>query len=165
MTSKFLSTIIFTLATLIACNDSKTSNHTENEQSFDATQIQDSLKAIIHIVFDNSETTNLSVALSPFLTDSSFLFISNAQRFNYYELKKSEEEYFATLQKQSFDFPFQNFKVIDKDNSIATLIGTMKSTLKNGEVQKSKIAETIIFRRINNIWKIVGGHESTSPIN
>lgn len=157
---KKLIPVFLTIIFLYSCNSNRVNNHETSEHSLNAEQIQDSLKTIVQIVFKNSETLNLEKALSPFLATDEFQFISNGQKFSFNDLKKIETEYFSTLKQQSFNFTDQNFNVINQDNAIATLIGTLTAVQKDGLIQKSNIAETIIFKKINGAWKIVGGHES-----
>ena len=158
--------LIFMVATLTALTSCNFNNREQiNDVMETSTQIQDSLKAIIHTVFDNSEELNLESAFTPFWNDSNFFFVSNGIKSSYNELKKAEEEYFSSLKQQSFNFPFQNFEVINQDNAITNLVGTMIAVQKDGTTQKSNIAETIVFKKINNTWKIVSGHESYSPAN
>ena len=94
------------------------------------------------------------------MTTNDFLFISNGQALTFQALKKSESEYFSDLKQQSFNFTYKNFDIIDQDNAIANLVGILTAMPKDGPIQKYNIAETIIFKRLNGVWKIIGGHES-----
>ena len=152
--------LLLTVSFLLSCNDKNTQRQDAIRQSGNTELIQDSLKAIVQIVFKNSEELNLEKALMPFLTTADFLFISNTQMLTFQDLKKSESEYFSTIRKQSFNFSYQHFEIINQDNAIGNLIGTLTVIQKDGLSQKYNIAETIIFKKINGIWKIVGGHES-----
>jgi len=152
--------ILLNVFLLSACNDRNTQSQDSNGQNVTKGQIQDSLNSIVQVVFKNSEQLNLEMALTPFLTTNDFFFISNGQRLTFQTLKKSESEYFSGLKKQSFNFTYKNFDIINQDNAIVNLVGTLIAIPKDGHNQKYNIAETIIFKRVNSGWKIVGGHES-----
>lgn len=143
-----------------ACTTNRDRNDESSGQNLNKEQIQDSLKAIVKTVFKNSETLNLDKALSPFITNDEFLFVSNGQKLSFDQLKNIETEYFSTLKQQIFNFTDQTYDVINDENAIAILIGTATAIQKDGLTVNTNIAETIIFKKIDGIWKIVGGHES-----
>ena len=163
MNARRLFLLSLVMIILFACNNKRAIDSESSGQSLNAEQIKDSLKAIVYKVFKNSETLNLEMALSPFLTTDDFLFISNGQKFSFNELKQIEAEYFSNLRQQSFNFTDQTYDVINNENAIVTLLGTLTATQKDGVVIKNNIAETILFKKINGIWKIIGGHESYFP--
>lgn len=115
---------------------------------------------MVNTVFKNSETLNLDKALSPFITNDEFLFVSNGQKLSFDQLKRNETEYFSTLKQQTFNFTDQTYEVINDENAMAILIGTSTAIQKDGFTVNTNMAETINFKKIDGIWKIVGGHES-----
>jgi ketosteroid isomerase-like protein len=123
---------------------------------------KDSLEEIIRTVFDNSGKLNLDGVFESFCNDSSFIFMSNGIRLNYNEFKEFQGGYFSNLRQQEFKFPFNSINQINQDNAIVHLVGSVNLKWKNGKIENLNIAETLIFKKTDESWKIVGGHESYS---
>lgn len=122
--------------------------------------IRDTMNAIIETVFSNSEKLDADNSLSRFLQTEEFSFISNGQVVSFKDLKELEKKYFETLKSQDYQFGRQHSEILSDDCAITELSGTLVSVPKEGQTIKFRIAETLIFKKINGIWQIASGHES-----
>ena len=123
----------------------------------------------IKISFDKltefSEKAQLDSFLSYYNNSPTFVhFSSDGKMRNYEELKKICTEYYNALEKQKLTTIQEKINVIDTDLAVIGWTGNIVAQFKNGDIMKmNNYSITNLFKKIENKWKIIHSHASSSP--
>jgi len=140
-----------------SCGTKNESSITENEKEL----IKAELQSLMNQMIQNNEIGNLEKSIEPYLDYPEFISITNGEISNYNELRNAHEEYFEVLKSQEFSESTFSYTFLNNENVIVTWGCTALVEMKNE--QKMKIepyTATLIFKKVNDLWKIVYAHGS-----
>jgi hypothetical protein len=152
-------TFIFTFLTLFSCKNESSELTTEEKE----TAKKEILAQVEKIVLGAAQL-NIEMAMGPYSSSTDFLVINPDGTFlNYNGMKEVNTESFKQLNSMEFSTKNEEFRFLTKNKVPLTWYGKNKFELKSGEKMKiDSYVGTMLFEKINNEWKIVYAHESTS---
>jgi len=148
--------IVLTLTFFFSCQNNQKGSLTSERLN----AIRQTITNKLDTVFLDSVDIDLDKSLRPLWNSPDFVYLANGESYTYDQLRQIEIENLSSFKKQKFDFPSKEMDIINDTIAIVSLQGKMVTTLKNDSVETLPVAETIIFKRIDNDWKAVRVHES-----
>lgn len=111
-----------------------------------------------------NKNMDMSNFILPFWDSPEFMFsgmdgsVSNLQ-----EMKKSVSEVFNSIAKREMTITGEKWIIIDRENALCSFQGKAENSLKaGGKLFEDPFAVTLLYKKIDNQWKIVYGHESST---
>lgn len=161
--------LLFTSTLFSGCknqNKSKEQNSLSSEMSTEEKEIvKKEISAVGKFVIENAAKLDPETAMKPYLNDPEFLVINTDATYgDYAKMRTSNIEAF----KQLFSFKQttikEEFRFLTKMEVLYTWFGKNEIELKTGgKITNESYIGTMLFKKINNKWKIVYAHESASP--
>lgn len=152
-------TLIFTFLTLFSCKK-ESFELTSEEKETAKIEISSQVEKIVA----GAGQLNIEMAMGPYSNSTDFLVINPDGTFlNYNGMKEVNTESFKQLNSMEFSTKNEEFRFLTKNKVLLTWYGKNKFELKSGEKMKiDSYVGTMLFEKINNEWKIVYAHESSS---
>lgn len=161
--------VLFNAALFVGCtNETKSTKPNSNEAEMTTEEKEISKKEISDIgkfVIDNAAKLDVETAMKPYLNGTDFLVINPDGSYgDYAKMKESNIEAFKSLASFKQTTIKEEFRFLTKTEVLYTWFGKNEIQLKTGEkITNESYIGTMLFKKINNEWKIVYAHESASP--
>ena len=154
--SIILTTFIF------AC---QTSSNKEN-QTMDKEKIKSEIIQTENELLETYRQGDFMKALAIEVESPDFRAIVNGRIDNYSTLSERYKKVAAEKLVRSMDYQIetQDFNIINADNVLVTLRVKLVTTMSDGNVSSKPLTETILWQRIDNLWKIGHYHATEIPI-
>lgn len=167
-TVNLLTAVIFLM--LFATSSCKNPNNsTDYRQSTEISSDEKEIikKAIsdrIEEIIKGAKELDVDAAIKPYSNDADFRIVNpDASVTDLQTMKNAQTEAFKTLASLNFRTTKQDFTFLTKNLVICTWTGSNEFELKTGEKMKiDPYVGTMIFRKIDNEWKIIYAHETTA---
>ncbi|MDP4261695.1 MAG: nuclear transport factor 2 family protein [Bacteroidota bacterium] len=132
----------------------------------DKKQIIAEVKKIPDAILHYAKIARADSLLQCYADSDEFLAVSSDGKMrNYDEFKKLNTEYYGLLKEQELSTTREAFHVIDANLVILGWTGNITAFFRNGDTMTMKeYSVTTIFRKIDNIWKVIHSHESCLPV-
>lgn len=152
-------TFILTSLSLFSCKN-ESSELTSKEKE----TIKKEISAQVEKIVKGAGQLNIEMAMSPYSNASDFLVVNPDGTFlDYNGMKEANTESFKQLNSMKFVTKNEQFKFLTKNKVLLTWYGQNEFEMKTGEKMKiESYVGTMLFKKIDNEWKIVYAHESAS---
>lgn len=108
-----------------------------------------------------AEQLNLDKAISSVLENDKGSFIRDGELLmTRKDVLDVFKEAYARLQKQDIEVGRQNVIVLSHDIALLIGEGTSSATTTDGRTFSSRWAETVVYVRVDNEWKVLHAHQS-----
>jgi hypothetical protein len=147
------------LLLLIVCFSCATNNKPVSETQKE--KIKGEIKEVVNTFFKGCEDVNMDVILRTCLNSPEFIYINNGYAFSYKECMDIFKPVFASMINQKITIVDEKF--IFPDNSTVYYSNHCKSltNYKDGHaILQDPTVMLLIFKKIDNSWKIIYGVES-----
>jgi ketosteroid isomerase-like protein len=123
------------------------------------------VKEAVDVIVKNSEQGNLEASLAPYWNSPDFIaFNSDGTMWDFDAFRKADVEYFAMMTSQKITTLQDAVRILSRDVVIYAWRLRFDMTLKYGRMMSMGPAGlTLVFKRMNNEWKVVYSHESSLP--
>ena len=157
-----MGTLIMFSFTLTSCQN-ESSNYEWSQQ--DKETAKKEISIVVNGVIKSAEITDFQSASKPYLNSPEFTIINPDGTIDDYanfeingkEAFKQMTSYFQTTINEEYRF-------LNKDIVLYTWIGKAQIELKTGEkMDFESYVGTMLFKKINNEWRITFAHETASP--
>jgi len=158
----FTGTIILFSLTLTSCqNQSAEFEWTEKEKEIAKKEISNVAKVII----ESAEKVDIQSALEPYLNSPEFMVVNpDGSIDNYDNFKINGTESFKQFTSYNQTTIKEEYRFLNKGLVLYTWIGKAEIVLKTGEKMNfDSYVGTMLFRKLNNKWRITYVHETASP--
>jgi len=158
----FTGTIILFSLTLTCCqNQSAEFEWTEKEKEIAKKEISNVAKVII----ESAEKVDIQSALEPYLNSPEFMVVNpDGSIDNYDNFKINGTESFKQFTAYNQTTIKEEYRFLNKGLVLYTWIGKAEIVLKTGEKMNfDSYVGTMLFRKLNNKWRITYVHETASP--
>jgi hypothetical protein len=110
----------------------------------------------------STEVGNFEKAIEHYANDPQFISVNiSGEISDYNSFLESNKGFFDVLDHQTFDKKDTKFTFIDSETVILTYSASALATLKdNQQLKVDPFASTLVFRRIDDSWKVTYTHES-----
>jgi ketosteroid isomerase-like protein len=170
-------TKLFSIPALVLCSilvftscknstDNKTSQDTINQMTdIEKEAAKKEISNVGKFVIENAAKLDVETAIKPYLNDSTFLVVNPDGSFGSFEkMKTTNIEAFKQLASFKQTTINEQFRFLTRTEVLYTWFGKNELQLKTGEkVTNESYVGTMLFKKINNEWKIAYAHESASP--
>ena len=105
-----------------------------------------------------------NAALKPYADEKDFMIVTpEGQIQNYAEMQKYQQQSMEQAKSMQFETVKHDFTFLEKDLVICTWSGINEFEMKTGEKFRiDPYVGTMIFRKINDDWKIIYAHETAN---
>ena len=142
---------------LISCGTKTGSILTENEKE----TIKSELQLLMNQFIQNNEIGNVEKAIEPYLDSPEFMSISNGQISDYKNFMIANKQYFEALESQKFAESAMIYTFINKETVVITWgCSTLIQMKDEQEIKIDPYTATFIFKKVNELWKIIYCHGS-----
>ena len=161
---KNLTIVIIISAILFYSCQTKTNN--SNNNIMDKEKIKSEIIQTENSLLETYRKGDFMKALAIEVESPDFRAIVNGRIDNYSTLSERYKKVAADKIIKSMDYQIedQNFNFINADNVLVTLKVKLSTTMSDGNVSSKPLAETILWQRIDNLWKIGHYHATEIPI-
>lgn len=149
---------------LLSCGLQTGSNITETEKE----TIKLELQSLMNEMISNYESGNYAKSIEPYLNSPEFHSITNGQVFDYETFILENKQFFEALDSQKYSDSTFGYTFLNREDVIVTWGCTAHIQMKNGyEIRLDPYTATLIFKKVDNSWRVVYGHGSGvfTPIN
>ena len=144
---------------LIACVSCGTNNKPLSDAQKE--KIKKEVKAVTDTFFKACEEVNFDVALGTFFNSPDFVYINNGYAFNYKECVDVFRPVFSTFLNQKITIVDEKYSFPDNSTVLYSNHSKSLTNYKDGHaVLQDPTVMLLIFKKINNAWKIIYGVES-----
>lgn len=147
-------------------DNSKELNNLSSEMTNEEKEIaKKEISDVGAFVIENAIKLDVETAMKPYLNDAEFLVVNPDGTYaDYAKMKTSNIETFEQLSSFKQTTIKEEFRFITKTDVLYTWFGKNEIELKIGEkITNESYIGTMLFKKINDEWKIVYAHESASP--
>lgn len=128
-------------------------------------KIKAEIEQTLNQLLDTYRQGDFMKALSIEVESPDFRAIVNGRIDNYLTLaerykKYSEEKLFKSM---DYQIESQDFNFINAENVLTTLIVKLTTTMSDGTIITKPLAETILWQRIENNWRLGHYHATEIP--
>ncbi len=142
---------------LLSCGLQTGSNITDTEKE----TIKSELQSLMSEMILNNESGNYEKSIEPYLNSPEFCSITNGQISDYKTFIVANEQYFEALKSQKYSDSTFGYTFLNKENVIVTWGCTARIQMKNEQEMKlDPYTATLIFKKVDNSWRVVYGHGS-----
>jgi ketosteroid isomerase-like protein len=121
------------------------------------------IKEVVNLIFQGLEKLDVEKAFQPYLNTSDFiLFTVYGNMVDYQGAKNEHTAWFKTLSSIKVTTIREKFRFLPDNTVIYPWFGKFEITLKAGQQVTVDFGVTMIFRKINNQWKVV--YQQTSQV-
>ena len=155
-----VSILVLTTAMLFSCAQKSNSNLSEEQKK----QIKSEIQPVIEQIHDaaaKEDTTKLYEAFS--FTDNDFTYVETSGAFfDKTAYKNMVYQFYAPLTSEIIAKGTEKYTYLSSDNVLWSYSGALIATYKTGqEVRYEPFGMTILFRKVDDKWKVVFLQEST----
>ena len=144
---------------LIACVSCGTNNKPLSDAQKE--KIKKEVKAVTDTFFKACEEVNFDVALGTFFNSPDFVYINNGYAFSYKECVDVFRPVFSTFLNQKITIVDEKYSFPDNSTVLYSNHSKSLTNYKDGHaVLQDPTVMLLIFKKINNAWKIIYGVES-----
>ena len=157
-------TLITIIATLVFCSCQTTSNNSNNN-TMDKEKIKSEIIQTENDLLETYRLGDFMKALAIEVESPDFRAIVNGRIDNYSTLAERYKKVTADKLIKSMDYQIENqdFNFINADNVLVTLKVKLLTTMSDGNVISKPLAETILWQRIENKWRLGHYHATEIP--
>ena len=150
----YLCTMVFAMS----CNNATDLPLSDSEKA----TLMNEVKPVLTQIIQGSESGNIDKALEPYWNAPEFISVGNGQVNDFNGFKDGNKQYFEVLDSQKFTEKDTKYTFLDNKTVIATWCGTGLASLKDSQkLNIDPYVATLVFRKMNEGWKVVYTHEST----
>jgi hypothetical protein len=121
------------------------------------------IKEVVNLIFQGLEKLDVEKAFQPYLNTSDFiLFTVYGNMIDYQGAKNEHAAWFKTLSSIKVTTIREKFRFLPDNIVIYPWLGKFEMALKTGQQVTVDFGVTMIFRKINNQWKVV--YQQTSQV-
>ncbi len=114
------------------------------------------IKDVVNVIFQGLEKLDAEAAFQPYLNTPDFiLFTVYGTMADYQGAKKEHAAWFKTLSSIKVTTIKEEFRFLPDNIIIYPWLGKFEMTLKTGEQMAVDFGVTMIFRKIDNQWKVI----------
>jgi hypothetical protein len=164
MTTKNNFTLIAIVATLVFFSCQTKPNNSNND-TMDKEKIKSEIIQTENELLETYRQGDFMKALAIEVESPDFRAIVNGRIDNYSTLSERYKKVAAEKLVRSMDYQIetQDFNFINADNVLVTLKVKLVTTMSDGNVSSKPLAETILWQRIDNVWKLGHYHATEIP--
>jgi hypothetical protein len=123
--------------------------------------IKAELQSIMNQIIQNNEIGNMEKAIEPYSDSPGFISISNGQISDYKNFMIENNYYFEALKSQKFSKSEMIYTFINNETVIITWGCSALLQMKNEqEIKIDPYTATFIFKKVNELWKVIYAHGS-----
>jgi len=164
---KLINNFIFLGAIILLSLSSCKNQTSEFEWTKDKKEIaKKEISIVIDGIIENALKVNVQSAIKPYLNSPDFTIVNpDGTTDKYEDFKNKAIESFSQLKEYSQTTINQEYRFLNKDIVLYTWIGKAKMELKTGEnMVFNSYVGTMLFKKLNNKWRIVYAQETASPV-
>ena len=164
MSTKNIFTLIAIVATLVFFSCQTKPNNSKNN-TMDKEKIKSEIIQTENELLKTYRQGDFMKALAIEVESPDFRAIVNGRIDNYSTLSERYKKVAAEKLVKSMDYQIENqdFNFINADNVLVTLKVKLVTTMSDGNVSSKPLAETILWQRIDNVWKLGHYHATEIP--
>lgn len=148
-------TFLVLLLACFSCETGKTVSDAEKEK------IKGEVKDVVNAIIKGCEEANFDLAIEPFQNTPDFNYIVNGSILSYQDVVKGMKPMFDLLTNQKVTTVEEKYSFLDKSTVLYTSNSKWEMNYKDGHlVLADPMAWFLLFRKIDNNWKVVYGVES-----
>ena len=162
--------LLVTSTLSISCKNSNNLNTTSNDNPNQITELEKEtakkeIRNVAIFILEHINKLDIETALKPYLNSPDFLLINpDGTYLDYAKFRVTNIDFFKQLVAFNQTTIKEEFRFITKTEVLYTWFGKSVMTLKTGErITNDSYIGTMIFKKINNEWRITFAQESTSP--
>ena len=157
-------TLITIIATLVFCS-CQTKPNNSNNNAMDKEKIKSEIIQTENDLLETYRQGDFMKALTIEVESADFRAIVNGRIDNYSTLAERYKKITADKLVKSIDYQIENqdFNFINADNVLVTLKEKLVTTMIDGNVISKPLAETILWQRIENKWRLGHYHATEIP--
>jgi ketosteroid isomerase-like protein len=123
------------------------------------------IREVADHVLRSLNTMDLEALLQPYWNSPEFVLVNTEGSMGDYQTTKNGTlEMFKLLASLKYATVKDEFRFLPGNTVIYTWIGRSEFAFKSGQQARiDAYATTLVFRKIDNDWKIIYAHESASP--
>jgi len=145
---------------LIGCTPQKSDQLTQQQKD----QIKKDVKVVVDSIVAKFESLDANGAFQYYWDSPQFLALNaDGSHSDFQASKKGAIDFVSSATGVKISATFEDYKVMTKDLVICAWVGKEDVSLKSGDkVLYDPIAETLIFGKIADQWKVIYNHESAT---
>jgi hypothetical protein len=121
------------------------------------------IKEVVNVIFHGLEKLDAEIAFQPYLNTPDFiLFTVYGAMVDYQSAMDEHAAWFKTLLAIKVTTIKEEFRFLPDNLAIYPWLGKFEMTLKSGEQVTVDFGVTMIFRKIDNQWKVI--YQQTSQV-
>lgn len=121
------------------------------------------IKEVVNLIIKGLQKLDAEAAFQPYSKNNDFiLFTAYGTMVDYQAAKNEHSAWFKTLTSIKVTNLKEEFKFLPDNIVIYPWLGKFEMTLKTGEQVTVDFGVTMIFRKINNQWKVI--YQQTSQV-
>jgi ketosteroid isomerase-like protein len=122
------------------------------------------IREVVNVILQSAQKLDVEAVLQPYSNSADFILINpDGSMADYQGAKNGTADFIRPLSALKFTTVNDEFRFLPNNIVICAWLGTCEMTLKTGEYSKiEKYGVSMVFRKINNNWKIIYSHESAS---
>jgi hypothetical protein len=136
---------------------------TNNKPVSDAQKekIKDEVKEVVNTIFKGAEEANADMIIGIYLDSPDFVFTYNGNTFSYKQCADMAKSAFSTLRNQKITVVDEKYAVLDNSTVMVTVNNKCLMNYKDGHsVLQDPWISQMLFKKIDNKWKVISGSES-----
>jgi len=147
------------LVLLIVCFSCGTNNKPVSDA--EKVKIKAEVKEVVNTYFKGAEEANADIILETYLDSPDFVFTYNGNSLSYQQCADLAKSVFGTLKNQKIIVVDEKYAVLDNSTVMVTVNNKCLMNYKDGHsVLQDPWISQILFKKIDNKWKVVSGAES-----
>jgi len=153
--------IVWTLFLIVGCTSQEPVRMTPQQQETTKKDIGEVVKAIIHSL----ENKDVDALFQSYLNSADFIFFTtDGSKAGFEEAKNHNAAWFKSLSSLKVTTINENFIFLPGNDVICCWQGKFDMTAASGERFKiDMFGITFIFRKTDNVWKVIYQHASALP--
>jgi ketosteroid isomerase-like protein len=123
------------------------------------------IREVVNLIVQAANKMDVEALLQPYSNSPDFiLFNTDGSMVDYQGGKNGTAEWFKSLAALKFTTVKDEFRFLPNNIVICAWLAKCEMTLKTGEHSKiDTYGITLVFRKIDNQWKVIYSHESALP--
>jgi hypothetical protein len=158
---------LITIAATLVLSSCQTPSNNANNNTMDKEKIKSEIIQTENELLKTYRQGDFLKALTIEVESPDFRAIVNGRIDNYSTLAERYKKVAADKLVKSLDYQIENqdFNFINSDNVLVTLKVKLTTTMSDGTAITKPLAETILWQRIDNKWKLGHYHATEIPID
>lgn len=153
--------ILLALFIFIGCAKQEPSKMTSKQQETAKREIID----VVNEIFQSLEKMDVEALMKSYSDNYGFILLTtDASILSYQENKNHQSDWFKSLSSLKVTTIKEEFRFLPGNIVICAWQGKFEMTLKTDvHLKIDKFGVTFIFRKIDNLWKVIYQHSSSVP--